>query len=435
MANNIVTTNVSLTNAPAPSTLQRTGAFITCGGTTAAAGTTTLITEESELTAILRVPITLSSISFGSVVTGVTAAPHGLTIGDVIPITIAGCTPTLYNGTWDCTITTTTNFTYVRSNPGVATVVGTWVPAAAAELESMGNTFFAQGSAASVYVLELGGSDTDTCVQELDDFIEGTSPQVFYSYLVPREWTDNAAFLAFVTSFEATTAKTYFFVTVTEANYTGLVATMKCVVALIQAPLAPATEFTMAAPFYRWVNYNPSSTNKVAPFAFSYLYGVTNYPLRGNSALFTTLETASINWVGTGAEGGITTAILTGGKTKDGNDATYWYSVDWVQINTDLDLANAVINGSNNPTNPLYYNQDGINRLQAVAQATMNRGISYGLVLAPVTVAAIGFATYVTDHPSDYSIGRYDGLSVTYTPARGFYSLTFNIQVSGFPTV
>ncbi|MXE01577.1 hypothetical protein FQZ98_27505, partial [Escherichia coli] len=87
-----------------------------------------------------------------------------------------------------------------------------------------------------------------------------------------------------------------------------------------------------------------------------------------------------INYVDTGAEGGISNTILVKGVTSDGNDMTYWYSVDWVQINVDMQLANTVINGSNNPINPLYYNQDGIDRLQQVAQAVFNTGVSYGLV-------------------------------------------------------
>lgn len=438
MANNIVTVNVSQTIAPAPSTLQRTGAFISTGGTTTAVGTTTLLTAAADLAAILRAPAAIATMTWGGgTVTVTTAAPHGMTTADVLNLTVAGATPGAYNGVdLICTITGASTFTFsLASNPGVCTVPGTWAPLSVSELSAMVNTFFAQGSAASVYVLELGNVQKPDAVQELSDFIDNNNPQIFYSYLVPRGWAYDSSYIAFLGGFEATTAKTYFFTTMTTDTYEDFDATQKCVVGLIEAPAIPATEFTLAAAFYRWINYNPSSTNKVAPFAYAYLYGVTNYPLRGNSALFAALEATSINWVGTGAEGGISTAILAGGKTKDGNDATYWYSVDWVQINADLDLANAVINGSNNPTNPLYYNQDGINRLQAVAQQTMNRGISYGLVLAPVTVAAIGFAAYVTDHPSDYSVGRYDGLSVTYTPARGFYSLTFNIQVSSFPTV
>lgn len=436
MTNNIVQVNVSRTVAPAPSTLQRTGAFLSVGGTSGAAGTTTLITQESELTAILRPAAANATLSWSSnVVTVTTSSPHGMTTSDVISLTIAGATPSGYNGTYDCTITGASTFTYAKtSNPGSNTVAGTWVPASVAELASMGDTFFAQGNAASVYVLELGLVETDTAVAYLDTWIAATDPQVFYTYLCPRMFTDSAAFLTMMADFESNTAKTYFFVTVTLSNYTDLDANMKCVVAMIQSPDAPASEFTAAAPFYRWLNYSPSSTSKVAPFAFAYLFGVTAYPLRSNAATFTLLRAASINWVGTGAEGGITNTVLFWGTTKDGNDATYWYSVDWAQINLDLDLANAVINGSNTPSNPLYYNQDGINRLQAVAQATMNRGVSYGLVLAPVVVEAVPFPTYVLDNPSDYPDGIYRGLSVAYTPSRGFVQIIFNLNVSDIPT-
>jgi len=436
MANQIVTVNVTQTIAPAPSTLQRTGALISMGGTTTAAGDTTLLTEMADLTAILRAAAANSTLAWsGGTVTVTTAAPHGFTPSDVLSITIAGATPTAYNGTYDCTITGASTFTYALvSNPGANTVPGTYNLASAYELETMGDTFFAQGTSASVYVLELGDIPVDEAVAALETFIDATTPQFFYSYLVPRSWADSADFITLLADFQGTGAKTYFFVTVTESNYTDFTALMKDVFALIESPDAPATEFSLAAPFYAWLNNDPSTTNKVAPFAFRYLFGVTAYPIRGNKALFTTLKAASINWVGTGAEGGITNTVLMWGTTKDGRDATYWYSVDWVQINIDLDLSNEIINGSNNPINPLYYNQDGINRLQARAQATMNRGISYGLVLAPVTVAAIDFATYVIDNPSDYPLGRYAGLSVSYTPARGFVEIIFNVNVTDFPT-
>ncbi len=439
MANNIVVVNVSQTIAPAPSTLQQTGAFISQGATTTDVGDTTLVTQESELLAILRPALANASLVWGGgTVTATTSVPHGLTTGDILQLTIAGAVATLagYNGTFACTVTGASTFTYaVGTNPGTATQPGTWIPAAVAEVRSMANTFFAQGSAVSVYVLEVGLVEDDAGVLELDSFITANSQsQVFYSYLVPRSWADSAAFLTYVGDFEDPTAKTYFFMTVSLSNYTDLDATMKSVVATIQAPAAPVTEFTAAALFYRWLGYDPSTTNKVAPFAFAYLYGVTAYPLRNNSATLTLLKNAFINYVGTGAEGGITNTVLFWGTTKDGNDATYWYSVDWVQINLDLDIANAVINGSNNPTNPLYYNQQGIDRLQAVAQLTMDRGTSFGLVNGSAAVAAVSFRTYVLENPSDYPIGKYAGLSVTYTPSRGFTQIVFNLNVSQFPT-
>lgn len=437
MANNIVQVNVSQTIAPAPSTLQRAGALISAGGTTRAVGTTTLLTAAADLAAILRAPAAISTMTWsGGTVTVTTAAPHGMTVSDVLNLTIAGATPTAYNGADRiCTITGASTFTFpLVSNPGLCTVPGTWAPLSVNELSAMVDTFFAQGTAVSVYVLELGNVEKPDAVQELSDFIDANDPQIFYAYLVPRGWAYDSSYIAFLADFEATTAKTYFFTTMTSDTYGDFDATLKCVVGLIEAPTIPATEFSLAAPFYAWLNNDPSTTNKVAPFAFRYMFGVTAYPLRGNGAFLALLKAANVNWIGTGAEGGITNTVLMWGTTMDGRDATYWYSVDWVQINIDIDLSNEIINGSNNPINPLYYNQDGINRLQARAQATMNRGISYGLVLAPVRVAAVSFPTYIIDNPNDYPIGKYAGLSVSYTPARGFVEIIFNVNVTDFPS-
>lgn len=117
----------------------------------------------------------------------------------------------------------------------------------------------------------------------------------------------------------------------------------------------------------------------------------------------------------------------------DGHDATFWYSQDWVQIQSNLMISNAIINGSNSPT-PLYYDQNGINRLQAVEQKVMSNAVAFGLALAPVTVTAIPFVTYVNENPTDYPAGIYRGLAVSYTPQRGFTEIVFNLNVNSFPT-
>ena len=214
-----------------------------------------------------------------------------------------------------------------------------------------------------------------------------------------------------------------------------------------------AEEFSISALFFVSLNYAPSTTNKVTPFAFSFIYGVTPFPTQGQSALLATLQAAFTNIVGTGAEGGISNTIILWGTTEDGNDFTYWYSVDATQIYLDLNTANAVINGSNNPINPLYLNQPGIDYLQAVAASTMNQLISYGLVNGSVVqtaldgpvldqnldqgdyadqtvVNAVPFLTYYTENPGDYKIGRYAGFSVIYTPNRGFISIVYIVVVT-----
>jgi hypothetical protein len=183
--------------------------------------------------------------------------------------------------------------------------------------------------------------------------------------------------------------------------------------------------------FHATLNYAPSASNLVSPLEWTYLYGVTPYVLTNTQQI--TLLAAGVNWVSTGAQGGISNSLIVNGVTMDNNPWNYWYSVDWLAINVAQSLAAEVINGSNNPQNPLYYNQAGINRLQTVAQSTVNNGISFGLILSPATVNATDFVTYTTENPGDYAIGKYAGLSCTFVPARGFSSITINLTASNIP--
>lgn len=218
----------------------------------------------------------------------------------------------------------------------------------------------------------------------------------------------------------------------------------------------PSAEFSLAADFQHTLNYAPSSTNKVTPNAFSFLFGVTPFPTQGNASLFTTLAAANTNWVATANEGGLSNTIMYYGVAKDGNDFSVWYSIDWVQIQSDISLANYVIDGSNDPINPVYYNQPGINGGQAVLSSVLSIGVSYGLVFgAPVQTelnqsdfdAAINAGTYpglsvmnaqpfvdwVTANPDTFQIGQYGGYSSVYTPNVGFRQIIYDVNVSFFP--
>lgn len=625
--NPIAIVNVSLTQAPTPSTLQQSGALISTAGTNTSPGTTTLLTGLPSLTTLLSLPAALTSLSWtGGVVTATATADHGLTIGDEILLTIAGAVPAAYNGTYLCTVTTATEFTYLlASSPGTETTPGTWVTYSTIELTEMATTFFAQGNNTAVSVFECGPIGSNLAIAFLDTWI-AANPRVFYSYTVPREWdnqvydtwsanvltaiswsggyvtatttTDHGVlpgqtfsisgcvpsayngtfvalpgttgetliwayataisvettlgtlvanagvpnpYLAFVSQFENPSSMTYFFTTTTLATYTQYSATQKSVLAMVEAPVygtwpanaltaiswtggvvtaatttnhgilpgqwftiagctpnayngvfqalpgttgtallwnyptsigsetvlgtlvaslysstgIPSTEFSVASTFYDTLNYNPSPVNKVTPLNYTFEYGVTAFPQRGNQALISTLTANAINYIGTGAEGGISNTLVTPGQTLDGNDFTFWYSIDYAQINLNLAISNAVINGSNNRINPLYYNQQGINSLQAVCVGVMNTMVSVGLALGTVVqteltadqldqnldagmyaglivVNAIPFAAYAVTNPSDYKIGRYAGLSVIYTPARGFEQIIVGVNVTEF---
>lgn len=377
-----------------------------------------------------------------------------------------------------------------------------------AELTNMATTFFAQGTAVGLYVLELGlVTPVDTQISALQTWIQN-NPGIFYSYLVPAAWdyskdevggvtitaggsgytsVPTVAFSAPTSGTTATgtaviqngvvvavtitnpgngytaaptvtfsggggtgatgtaylasgldilashyanpTAKTYFFVTTSVANITNY-STQKSVFAAVPAPTAPSTEFTSAAFFYQWLVNLPAATNKLAPMAYRYLYGVTPWPQTGYSANINTILTAYGNIVYQGAEGGLSQSCIFKGTMMDGTQASWWYGVDWFQIQVHQALAAAIINGSNSQP-PLLYDQPGINTLETVANNTATSAITFGCLLSAVIVAT-PFATYTTQNPNDYAAGIYNGFAATIVGQNGFLTITFNIDAQQF---
>ena len=549
MTNSIVQVNVSVQVAPTPATLQQSGALVSHGGTINSPGSVILLTQLSDLTPYINPPAALTSLVYsGGTVTATTSSPHNLPIGQTIYLVIAGAVPTGYDGTFACTITGASSFTYtLTANPGSETTAGTWQVGNAITLTQMATTYFAQGNAVAVSVLELGATDVTHAITSLSAYLTANpntnyvpgATGYFYSYLLPRTFDATSGLLSLLASYESNSARTYFFITTTLSTYSSYTNLMKCAVTLIESPamgvysanvltglswtggLATATttsahgilpgqwfqiagctpsgyngwwlaaagttgstliwaiasnpgsetvlgtvvanavanagvsstEFSHASDFYASLAYNPSTTNRVSPFAFKYLYGVTPFPVRNMNTVLATLKASAVNYVGTGAEGGISETTLFWGTTQDGKMFNYWYSIDWVQINLDLATANAVINGSNNPINPLYYNQPGVDVLQAVAASVMTHGITFGLVQGTVTqtaldgpvldanlnngdyvdqtvVNAVPFITYSLENPSDYAIGKYAGLAVVYMPQQGFVNIIYNVVVT-----
>lgn len=546
MVNPIVQVNISLTQPPAPSTLQKTGALISQGGTILGAQNYTLITQPADLTPFLATPLAMSAIAwastYGGQVTATATVAHGITVGTEFLTTIASVVPSGYNGTYKAIATSSTQFTYyLVTDPGMSTTQGTYTPNGVAEIVAMANSFFAQGAQQSVYVLECGTGAPSVGINNLTAFIAAQPTQFFYAYLVPRSWDATSAFLALIAQYENNNSQTYFFTTTTLQNFGAYTSVMKDVIPFIEAPpygkwntnvvtdaeyatgvvtvtttsahnvapgqyfqlagilpagyngrfraiqgttgtsllyvLAsdpgayvsggslvqnvyasagiPATEFTLAAFFQYVMSQDPTTSIKVPPFAFTELFGVTAYPVQGNSSILNTLANANISYVGSGNQGGLTQNLLFKGHTKDGKPFNYWYATDWLSINLVLNLTNAIFNGNNNKGNPLYYKQDGINRLEQVAYNTGATGISYGLFLGTpgqysytqdifnaklnqgdfagnMAFNAIPFTVYTRLNPNDYPIGRYGGLSCVATPLNGFEFIIFNVNITQF---
>lgn len=438
MGYEIVTVNVSQTIGATPSNLQQMSAVLSFGATLQEPGKPVLLTQDSDITDQVNNAIgTLEAEaqSHGSDFT--LTLPPGKTInrdpGSDVDITIVGCSPTTWNGTFTATLTTTSTleWTVVDSTlDGTPTTLGQFTIGGSSDLVTAVNTFFAQGNSVGTYLLELGYQKDMVAdeVAALKLYMEEPLKR-FYAYLVPEQWKEDKDFITLAKLYTANEAKQYFFVlsdTPEDTNYVSPYASIKSIIAMADDTY-PTTNAAAAA-MREFVSPSPSPINKVPPMAFRYLQAVNAN--QAKNSILKTMVAQNINYVDTGAEGGISNTILVKGVTSDGKDMTYWYSVDWVQINVDMQLANAVINGSNNPINPLYYNQDGIDRLQQVAQGVFDTGVSYGLVNGKTPVDAIPFKQYTKDNPKDYNIGRYAGLSATYTPMRGFTSIIFNINVT-----
>jgi hypothetical protein len=455
---------------------------------------------------ILRQPMAVTSVTWAAGLATVTTTapiPGPPIIGDVIHFVLSGFQPIGpgLNGLYSCTITGPNTFTYpVATNPGPATVMGTVQWHSAIELSQMATTYFSQGNMMGVWILELGyDGNPDNNVAALENWLN-QNPKTIYGFLMPRKFGSDTNILGtaavplamtnLLKRYEAPETMEYFWLTVTPSTMNNLFfpgqlgsggtkgtgSSFKDVIQMVESPtltdptliyipavgadparyetpnyLDPEGEFTLAAMFYNALAYRPSNTNRIAPMAFKFLYGVTEYPQKNNGPLLLSFKSANTNYVSTGAEGGISFTMVYEGVTLDGHDYfNWWYTIDWVQIEINLNLSNAIINGSNNPLAPLYYNQDGINYLETVLFNTMVSASTFGMVLGHIKmtnydgpnltnainggefagecdVNAVPFLNYTLANPGDYKIGEYDGLSTLFIPARGFIHILVNV--------
>ena len=441
---NIVTLNVSITRAPTPSQLQQSGALVSVGGTLLATGSYQYCSTLSALTQIL---VSTGSGNYAELLKmGTTFFAQGNAVGFYV-LELG------YNANLDTQIYNLQ--TWITNNPSIfyAYLVPANWDMTADEVGSItvGVATYTYSTAPTVTLTTatgLGITATATAAINSSGQVTGitiTNPGSYPSQSAPTATlsaatTGTAPVLTVHMScslnvlagnYSSPAGMTYFFATVAQANlanYTGSV--YKSLFLTVQAPTAPSTEFTAASAFYQWLVNSPGTANQLAPMAYRYAYGVTNWVLNGNQAAINTVLTDYANLILTGAQGGISTACLFKGTTMDGEQSDWWYGVDWFQIQVDQALSAAIINGSNsNP--PLLYNQLGINTLQAVAQQVANNAVTFGCLLS-ATVTATPFITYTNANPTHYNAGIYNGLYAAVVGQNGFLTITFNLNVSEF---
>jgi len=464
MANNyfnqIVQLNVSQTVAPEPNQLQQTAAVVSMGGTEVPVGTMQYIASSADLADYITPPYDISAISWSAgVVTVDLTNSHGVPVGDTTTIVVMGVSPAAYNGTYTATALDANSLNYsLASNPGSSTVLGTAVIGNQVYMSAFDQTWWAQGNTqAGYYIYETGTLVPADVYTAVDTYIDQNPLTVYNWCFLTGMDSDASAGNTFFLLYNSLTALVKFYMPVrasTYANWEGF-NTLRNVFLMVQSPdAAPMYELDYAAFAQYMTAFNPSPTNKLPPSQYTFLDGVNAYKPLPQSLINSFIDD-NINFVTTGAEGGITNTILVPGKNLDGTPANVAFSIDWVQIHMNEDLANAVINGSNNPISPLYYNQDGINFLQQVAVNTANRAISTGLALGQVisvsldpnefatnistgkyrgnfVINAVPFSIYTGQNPNHYASGIYGGLQASYVPQYGFETIIFNLNVTQF---
>lgn len=433
----IVNLTAVLTQAPTPSQLQQSGAMVSVGGTSLPQGIYRFIGEASDLTGILQTGEgnaaelqTFANSFFGQ---GNAVGFYVLELGSQISA-VAGiealqawmiANPNIFYAylvpsEWDNSDEVVGSVIIVNGGSGYTTAP-TVTFTGGGGTGATATAVVENGAVVSVTITDPGSGYT-------------TAPTVTFSAPTSGTTATGTVNLAaqlnvLAGQYANPTSKTYFFITSTAAG----VATYqpnKSAFACVNSPTATSQESVAAAMFYQWLVNNPGPANKLAPMSYRFLYGITSWPESGYSTQINSILTAYGNIALAGSEGGISTSCQFKGTTSDGAQASWWYGIDWFQIQVKLMLANAVINGSNrNP--PLLYDQPGINELQAVAQQVANNAVTFGCALSAI-VNAIDFATYVVQKPSDYKAGAYSGFSASVVGQNGFLTLNFFLDAIQF---
>ena len=462
---------VTLALSPVPSQYQRSAALVSVGGTTLTTGSYQFCANLTALTSILS-----TSGNFAELTNmATTFTDQGVTVGFYVLELGVITTPQQGISALD---------TYITANPNVFytyTVPADWdsIPAAAAtNVKDTAATSTLPSGTYYTQIAYLNGSGTigqlspvvttDIITADINTLVVSSPPALTGAtdYLVYMGTTASNLYLqngptgtALGTSYTqstpiATTTGTsttladlgnaysapgtmrYLLVNSSVTNIAaygtmssnGIWSGYKAIIAAVPSPSAQPGEFTVAAWAYNMAVNNPGANSKLAPMQYRYLYGVTPWPATGSSADIQTIRNYGGNYVGTGAEGGISANCIRGGTTSSLAQISEWYGLDWEMINIQQAVTAAVINGSNtNP--PLEYDQPGINTLDGVAQQIADNGVTFGCANSAV-ISAIPFYTYNQQQPGDYAIGQYNGLSGQIVGQSGFLSLVFNVALS-----
>lgn len=252
-----------------------------------------------------------------------------------------------------------------------------------------------------------------------------------YFVLVPADWYALDEFATLVGSYKGDTDQVYFFVLISDFTASGYATSdwvanslgLKSVMGFMQNPEA-TDERPDAAAFGAAASYgNFSTSNQMTPLRCTFVENQTEYDV--SSTLSTLAQTYNLNWIDSSLNtAGFDAQIIANGVFGNGKNFSYWYGIDWCQENLPLALNAALINGANDPSNPLFYNQNGIDRLKSVIVGVLNEALSYSLI-SDYSVTATAFSD-LSD--SVVASGIYSGFAIKVRVQNEFKKLNIGIN-------
>lgn len=305
--------------------------------------------------------------------------------------------------------------------------------------------FFANNANGTAFVLEVGaidGGDPGTNIAALASHITA-GVDVCGHYSVPDEFYGDSDFAALVTTYSTDDPIYKFSSHITHgtapADQVAFTALATKSAWFPVYPSAVATENAAGAMVGIMASglYDVSPTNLMTPLQYKQVVGVT--PEKFTTTFRTALVNAAVNFVG----GIQSVAVLMNGRYADNKSWDYRFSERVTLQDIQNSLLALIVNGANVPAASVPYNQEGIDKLLAVANAraayrkscNMVTDFSQALDNTGTTLVdkdsflATDYYTYKAAKPSKYQAGEYDGLSGFIEIGKFFRKVTFNVTL------
>lgn len=305
--------------------------------------------------------------------------------------------------------------------------------------------FFANNANGTAFVLEVGaiaGGDPGTNIAALASHI-ADGVEVCGHYSVPDGFYGDADFTALVTLYSTDDPVYKFSSHITHGTAPAdqpafLTLTGKSAWFPVY-PSDEATENAAGAMVGIMASgiYDVSPSNLMTPLQYKTIVGVT--PEDFTSSFRLALSNNAVNFVGS-IQG---VPVIMNGRYADNKSWDYRFSERSTLQDIQNSLLALIINGANVPAASVPYNQDGIDKLLAVANAraafrkSCNQVTDFSqslnntgtLLVDKDSFLAIDYYTYKAANPTKYNAGEYDGLSGFIEIGKFFRKVTFNVTI------